>query len=205
MPTCVECGNSVASLYTEFSAGNIRLTQCEYCKNFADKYIEHDSVIIFIDMLLHKPQVYRHILFNQLEQSNDGIDPNVLRLGVLLILFDVYVKWFGLELLFGTDMFRSDTFIGLMGQYISILGLCIVEFIVFHSVIRSVVMMLCSRQKGTIQYNYISMALIISSFAKLLLILMIIWEYNQNEYSWLVSISVLTSNTVALSGKIYKV
>lgn len=49
------------------------------------------------------------------------------------------------------------------------------------------------------------MALIISSFAKLLLILMIIWEYNQNEYSWLVSISVLTSNTVALSGMIYKV
>lgn len=45
------------------------------------------------------------------------------------------------------------------------------------------------------------MALIISSFGKMLLILMVIWDYKQLEYSWLVSIIVLASNTEALSGK----
>ena len=38
-----------------------------------------------------------------------------------------------------------------------------------------------------------------SSFPKLLLILMIIWDYNQLEYSWLVQFMVLTSNAEALS------
>jgi hypothetical protein len=44
------------------------------------------------------------------------------------------------------------------------------------------------------------MALIVSSFGKMLLILMVIWDYKQLEYSWLVSIIVLTSNIEALSG-----
>ncbi|CAI2174547.1 14427_t:CDS:2 [Funneliformis geosporum] len=74
MPTCVECGAPVTNLYTEYSKGNIRLTHCEKCKKFADKYVEHDFVIIFIDMLLHKPQVYRHLLFNRLEYRDHGID-----------------------------------------------------------------------------------------------------------------------------------
>lgn len=51
-------------------------------------------------------------------------------------------------------------------------------------------------------YNYVSMALIVSSFGKMLLILMAIWDYKQVEYSWLVSFIVLASNTEALSGNI---
>ena len=51
------------------------------------------------------------------------------------------------------------------------------------------------------RHNYITMALIVSSFGKMLLILMVIWDYKQLEYSWLVSIIVLTSNIEALSGK----
>lgn len=49
------------------------------------------------------------------------------------------------------------------------------------------------------------MALILSSFAKLLLILMIIWDYMYElQYSWLVNILVLTSNAEALSGTFIK-
>ncbi|OAD04791.1 hypothetical protein MUCCIDRAFT_161506 [Mucor lusitanicus CBS 277.49] len=138
MSTCVECGASVVNLYTQYSKDNIRLTTCDQCNNFADKYIEHDFVIIFIDMLLHKPQVYRHLLFNRITEQ-DGVEPHVFRFAILLILFEV----------------------------------CI--------------------------HNYVSMALIISSFGKMLLILMVIWDYKQLEYSWLVSIIVLASNTEALS------
>jgi hypothetical protein len=35
----------------------VRLTQCPRCKRFADKYVEHDFVVLFIDLVLVKPQV----------------------------------------------------------------------------------------------------------------------------------------------------
>lgn len=37
--------------------GDVRLTQCPHCKRFADKYVEHDFVVLFIDLVLVKPQV----------------------------------------------------------------------------------------------------------------------------------------------------
>ena len=39
------------------SGRDVRLTQCPRCKRFADKYVEHDYVVLFIDLVLVKPQV----------------------------------------------------------------------------------------------------------------------------------------------------
>lgn len=39
------------------TGGDVRLTQCPRCKRFADKYVEHDFVVLFIDLVLVKPQV----------------------------------------------------------------------------------------------------------------------------------------------------
>ena len=36
---------------------NIRLTVCKNCGRFCDKYVEHDFVVLFIDLVLIKPQV----------------------------------------------------------------------------------------------------------------------------------------------------
>lgn len=71
------------------------------------------------------------------------------------------------------------------------------EFITFHLAVRCAVRWHNPRYR----LNYVSMALIISSFGKMLLILMVIWDYKQLEYSWLVSIIVLASNVEALSGR----
>lgn len=56
------------TLYTEYSKADdralgkgVRLTQCPRCKKFADKYVEHDFVVLFIDLVLIKPQVRRPI------------------------------------------------------------------------------------------------------------------------------------------------
>ncbi|RMZ73350.1 arv1-like family [Pyrenophora seminiperda CCB06] len=67
------------------------------CKKFADKYVEHDFVILFIDLVLIKAEVYRHLLFNRLERDDDRFDRSILRLGVLLLLFDVYLTWARIE------------------------------------------------------------------------------------------------------------
>lgn len=41
--------------------------------------------------------------------------------------------------------------------------------------------------------------MVLSSFGKLVHILMLIWNFNELEYSWLVNASVLTSNAEAIA------
>lgn len=99
MPICIECSYPVSHLYSTYSRADdrslgkgVRLTQCPRCKRFADKYVEHDFVVLFIDLVLIKPQVfvrfyfcrivtdelsgqvYRHLLFNRLGGNNDQFD-----------------------------------------------------------------------------------------------------------------------------------
>ncbi|KAJ1650178.1 sterol homeostasis protein [Dispira simplex] len=144
MPTCIECDAAVPSLYTEYSKGNIRLTQCSRCHHFADRYVEHDAVLIFIDMMLHKPQVYRHLLFNTPNFHNQrGVTAGVLNLAILLILFDVYIKWFRLEKMTVDEQptfFYNQTF---YIQYLCILFMSIVEFASFYLGIQLVIRLIC--------------------------------------------------------------
>ncbi|KAI9591905.1 Arv1 protein [Syncephalis fuscata] len=196
---CVECGRPANTLYTEYSKGNIRLTPCEFCKRFVDKYVELDFVIIFIDLLLHKPQVYRHLLFNRLEYHDKGFHPSIVKLGVLLVLFDVYIRWYRLEQYYASvipHFFQLSA----LTQYIYLLLLCTIELGVFHATIRYMVWLLYAKKHPIIKYNYLSMALIISSFSKLLLILMVIWEYSRLEYARLLGLFEITSNLEAVSG-----
>ncbi|KAF2002280.1 Arv1-like protein, partial [Amniculicola lignicola CBS 123094] len=104
MPICIECRTPVKTLYTTYSKADdrslgkgVRLTQCPRCKRFADKYVEHDFVVLFIDLVLIKPQVYRHLLFNRLGGDDDKFDRSIIRLGILLLLFDVYLTWARIE------------------------------------------------------------------------------------------------------------
>ncbi|KAH7379465.1 Arv1-like family-domain-containing protein [Pyrenochaeta sp. MPI-SDFR-AT-0127] len=104
MPICIECRFPVKTLYTTYSKADdralgkgVRLTQCPACKKFADKYVEHDFVVLFIDLVLIKPPVYRHLLFNRLGRDDDEFDRSILRLGILLLLFDVYLTWARIE------------------------------------------------------------------------------------------------------------
>ena len=64
MPICIECRYPVKTLYTEYSGADdkssghgVRLTVCKNCGRFCDKYVEHDFVVLFIDLVLIKPQV----------------------------------------------------------------------------------------------------------------------------------------------------
>ncbi|KAI4947809.1 hypothetical protein J4E86_008325 [Alternaria arbusti] len=106
MPICISCRTPVRTLYTTYSKADdralgkgVRLTQCPVCKKFADKYVEHDFVVLFIDLVLIKAEVYRHLLFNRLgkHEGRLGFDRSILRLGILLLLFDVYLTWARIE------------------------------------------------------------------------------------------------------------
>ncbi|KNZ73368.1 Protein arv1 [Termitomyces sp. J132] len=66
MPICTTCTSYVPYLYTEYeSAYNLRLEQCVLCHCFADPYVEHDSLMLLLDLILLKRGVYRHLLYNR--------------------------------------------------------------------------------------------------------------------------------------------
>lgn len=99
MPICIECRFPVHQLYTSYSKADdrslgkgVRLTQCPRCKRFADKYVEHDKVVLFIDLVLIKPQVYRHLLFNRLGRDDDQFDVRLLKLILLPHFLFRYAK-----------------------------------------------------------------------------------------------------------------
>lgn len=83
MPICIECRHPVSTLWRsgagdKSSGHSIRLTVCRNCGRFCDKYVEHDFVVLFIDLVLIKPQVYRHLLHNTLMRDGDRFDVSVL-------------------------------------------------------------------------------------------------------------------------------
>ncbi|OJJ46774.1 hypothetical protein ASPZODRAFT_16525 [Penicilliopsis zonata CBS 506.65] len=142
MPICIECSYPVSHLYSTYSRADdrslgkgVRLTQCPRCKRFADKYVEHDFVVIFIDLVLIKPQVYRHLLFNRLGRDDNKFDRSIIRLGILLLLFDVYLTWARIE----KSPSLASTFLSrapIVVQYLFFLSLNALTTLAHHLTVR---------------------------------------------------------------------
>ncbi|KAK9463064.1 Arv1 protein [Lipomyces oligophaga] len=143
---CIECAHTVTSLYTQYSSKNIRLTACPNCNKFADKYIEHDSVLIFIDLVLIKPQAYRHLAFNRLAIS-PHLHSTVRRTFVLIALFDVYLTWAQVEKANvqreeigdnsdSSEIEKKVLSFPVLAQYLYFLAYCLTETFVTHIVLR---------------------------------------------------------------------
>ncbi|CAN0418567.1 unnamed protein product, partial [Phaeothamnion confervicola] len=88
---CVECGHAVPQLYKQYSEGNIRLARCDACGSVADKYIEYEFVLIAIDLVLHRAEAYRHLLFNRQPLCNHTQDARIWRLALGLVLLEAYL------------------------------------------------------------------------------------------------------------------
>ncbi|KAL8789155.1 MAG: hypothetical protein Q9213_001262 [Squamulea squamosa] len=177
------------------AGGDVRLTQCPRCKRFADKYVEHDYVVLFIDLVLVKPQVYRHLLFNRLGRDDDELDPSIIRLGTLLLLFDVYLTWSRIEMLPHMTASSPIPQLPILLQYAFYLFLCAMMAIAQHLTVRWLAQIAGLGARSTIEGsdtrqendsntparstpNGISTALFVSSCMKLFPILMVVWRYN---------------------------
>lgn len=122
MPLCTNCAETVAYLYTLYhSVNNVRLEQCPSCRAPADPYVEHDPLVIALDLILLKRGVYRHLLFNRgtpprkMHQNARGYDRSkeqstedrlaedrnremtrrwlIIRIGAGVVLVDSLVRW----------------------------------------------------------------------------------------------------------------
>lgn len=79
---CVLCTAPVPMLVDRHGL----LAHCANCSGVADKYVELETTIIVMDVLLMKPEAFRHWVYNS---RNEG----GLRLAILTTLFHVYISW----------------------------------------------------------------------------------------------------------------
>lgn len=109
---CIECGYSnIDCLYSKYKSDYIKLSVCPECNKIADKYIEYDSVILFLDILLLKRQAYKHLAYNLTEMemeigssTNFHVNDNtnfkffhtyrkLMKLIFMILSFEVYLTW----------------------------------------------------------------------------------------------------------------
>lgn len=211
---CVECSfPGITTLYTQ-SKQYIKLTTCPQCHKVVDRYIEYDNVILFLDLLLLKPQAYRHLAYNVVEselRDNDhsqwriGRYRKLLRLITMTILFEVYIVWAYEE--------RNPTHSVLMSsilsnpvhiQYLYFVWNVVLEYSIFVISIIVQFYMFCNwRQVSSINIEpqfhggyrvaVLLVTIFTSSAMKTFPILMLIWPYDQT------SILANTINVVALA------
>jgi len=155
MPICTTCTVPIPHLYTVYdSAHNLRLEQCTACNQFADPYVEHDSLTLLLDLILLKRGVYLHLIYNRgSEPRRAGVTRTsvgderpvkdrersrwllVLQLGGILVLVDAFIRWTHLKSsrehpLDTTDApWTKDTMAAFVRTWIG----CLVETVAFHS------------------------------------------------------------------------
>lgn len=184
---CVECAKPVPSVVQHAD----RLTQCDSCGSFADKYVEYEPALIVLDMLLHRPSVYRHLLHNSTRLVSRGA---LLQLGCTLCLFDTYLKW--LRLGGNTDEACHGALLPTaLSSVVPALLLSLAEQVIFCAVIRvaTVAMELPAQP-----WDALVAAVLVSSFGKCFAVLHVIWSY-PDAFVLGIEGFVLTCNCVALA------
>ena len=189
---CVECAKPVPSV---MHATN-RLTQCATCGSFADKYVEYESALIALDMLLHRRSVYRHMLCNNTKSTSRVA---LLELVSALCLFDAYLNWLRLG---GQPWISREACydgvlpsIAMLWSVVPALLLSLAEQALFCAVVGAV----SGAARLTRQpWEPLTAAALISSFGKGFAVLHMIWSY-PDAFLHAIEGFAFTCNCVALA------
>lgn len=125
MWTCVFCEHRVDELFKVFPA-TVSLGTCERCGKVADPYVEYPWIIVFLDLLLLKQQVFRHLLNNT---SSSLIV--LLRNFSILVLVQCFVTVVSSQVaLSGSDLFQSALFFALKcGLHVAVVFIVVRIFV----------------------------------------------------------------------------
>ncbi|CAA0152649.1 unnamed protein product [Arabidopsis thaliana] len=186
---CVGCGFRVKSLFIQYSPGNIRLMKCGNCKEVADEYIECERMIIFIDLILHRPKVYRHVLYNAINPATVNIQHLLWKLVFAYLLLDCYRSL----LLRKSDEESSFSDSPVLLSIKVLIGVLSANaaFIISFAIATKGLLNEVSRRRE------IMLGIFISSYFKIFLLAMLVWEFPMSVI-FFVDILLLTSNSMAL-------
>jgi hypothetical protein len=101
---CTNCSRPTSSLYKVYSTpGSIQLTTCQTCLHDIDPYIEREWLLVAIDCVLHRPEAFRHVMYNREPCSSFASDDSstsyrsLMHLTFMTSLLRVYL-WYTVEL-----------------------------------------------------------------------------------------------------------
>ncbi|CAL1675856.1 unnamed protein product [Lasius platythorax] len=101
MYICINCGAECKELFRRYCPSVLKILRCEKCGLLADKYIEYDPVIVFVDLILIEKPAYRHLLYNSNFKS-------YWKLVIILWLAESFRAWFSCEIS-KTELSASQT------------------------------------------------------------------------------------------------
>lgn len=221
---CVECGASVPELVRDYGKGNLRLAICSACNSVADKYVEYETILLFLEVLLLKPQVYRHVLCNLPAPVSSR---TTLKLFMILVMLDMNVKaylvdrdagvTFHSESMYRTpDALQAATSGLRIGQFsLHLVCLALVENVVYYVSVFAAIwldpfrrgwrakLLSSGEEKEGVKYGVeaawtrYGSAICISSFGKLFALLTVIWEFHWS-FIHVIGALVVVSNVLAL-------
>ncbi|XP_057437929.1 protein ARV 2-like [Lotus japonicus] len=193
--TCIQCGFPIKTLYIQYSPGNIRLLKCENCKAVADEYIECEIMILVIDLLLHKPKAYRHLLYNVINQETLKFQGLLWKSAITFLLFDAY-KCLILENSKG-KMSSSMSFSSLISIWCKILIDVFFGNFMFILAFFFMIKMFLHTSISISRCNDLLLVLMISCYFKIFLVAMMVWEFPSSAI-FIIELFCLSSNAVAL-------
>ena len=92
---CCECGVTLptpAPIELD-SLRQPRLVKCARCGSVADKYWSHDFLMVLVDVLLHRPPAYRHLLRNYMGSApSEQRTTTLVSAAIGLFICDAHLK-----------------------------------------------------------------------------------------------------------------
>ncbi|XP_038893484.1 protein ARV 2-like [Benincasa hispida] len=208
---CVQCGFRTNQLFVLYSPGNMHLMKCDNCKSVADEYIECELMIVLVDLILHKRQAYRHLLYNLLDRNRLSRQDLMWKLGLSFLLLDAYRYM----LLILSDKQSSMSFSSTVGIFQKALMNVSLGNVMFLSALHILSRVFLRSSTGVhrtsdfdsdlfvshclcrYRYGEFFFAIIISSYFKIFLVSMMIWEF-PSTVILIIDLFVLSANVVAI-------
>lgn len=201
---CVQCGRRAPHLYQRFGGEtNIRLSVCGECGGVVDKYVEFEPMLLVIDLILHRREAYRHVLFNR-QRLGGFLTRSVGRLVPVFVVLDAYVKWSRVHASGGGEAGGGDAVgwgggVGLEAQLAALAALAAAEYVAYTVL---VVLLLAWLVPGVARTaagaSQAARAVGLSSFGKMFITLAMVWEYEPG-FATAIHLFVLSSNITALA------
>ncbi|XP_021848621.1 protein ARV 2-like [Spinacia oleracea] len=158
---------------------------------FADEYIECELLILVIVLVLHKPQAYRHLLFNVLHRNNSDFDTLLFKASFFFLFVDAYKLWIL------NETSKELSVLSLLTLGLKTLGCSLIGNLVFFCVL-----FVFSRRFYTFIEDFsgfkdVLLTVVASSYLKIYMLSMLIWEFPASMVH-IIDLFVMSSNLVAL-------
>jgi len=143
-------------------------------------------MILIVDLILHRPKAYRHLLFNLLDRKTLDFDALLVKSSLIFLILDAYKLW----IMSGKSQEWSLLGVGLKLLMCAVLGNAFLSVLFALSRLLDFI-------EGFCGYKDVLLAMIVSSYLKVYMLVMLVWEFPASVV-YIIDLLVMSSNMVAL-------